>query len=192
MRSSLLDTLRHYPHLYLLGVALLLLLPPLLYLTWRWDWRLLGGWRPRRALLVRGAGIALGVAAGWWCMQPAGPFAAVHARNTWEKLSDDAHLTNFFVSFRDAAVRLPPMSSDSEAQRRWGDTAGGLPAERAAPYPDIVQVLEEARSTRPTSPTAACRPAAWRCSSPMRAPVAAACCARTRSAAAPGSASSPA
>jgi hypothetical protein len=35
VRSSLLDTLRHYPHLYTVGLALGALLPPLLYLVWR-------------------------------------------------------------------------------------------------------------------------------------------------------------
>jgi phosphoglycerol transferase MdoB-like AlkP superfamily enzyme len=143
VRSSLLDTLRHYPHLYLLGIGLLLALPPLLYLTWRWDWRVLAGMRPRLALIVRSAGLAFGVLAFWWCMLPNGPFAVVHARNTWEKLSDDAHLTNFFVSFRDAAVRLPPMSSDAVAEQAWGATAQSGPGSRPAPYPDIVQVLEE-------------------------------------------------
>jgi phosphoglycerol transferase MdoB-like AlkP superfamily enzyme len=143
VRSSLLDTLRHYPHLYLLGIGLVLVLPPLLYLTWRWDWRVLAGLRPRRALIVRAAGLALGVLAFWWCMLPSGPFALVHARNTWEKLSDDAHLTNFFVSFRDAAVRLPPMSSDAVAEQAWGATAQSGSGTRPAPYPDIVQVLEE-------------------------------------------------
>ena len=143
VRSSLLDTLRHYPHLYLLGIGLLVALPPLLYLTWRWDWRVLAGLRPRRALIVRAAGLAIGVLAFWWCMLPGGPFAAVHARNTWEKLSDDAHLTNFFVSFRDAAVRLPAMSSDAVAEQAWGATAQGGSGTGPAPYPDIVQVLEE-------------------------------------------------
>jgi len=141
--SSLLDTLRHYPHLYLLGLGLVVLLPPLLFVTWRWDWRVLAGLRPRWALIVRGAGLALSVLAFWWCMLPSGPFAPLHARNAWEKLSDDAHLTNFFVSFRDGEVTLPAMSSDALAKQAWEATAQGMPASRPPPYPDIVQVLEE-------------------------------------------------
>lgn len=142
VRSSLFGTLKHYPHLYGLGIGLLLLLPPLLYLTWRWDWRLLAGWRPRTAWLLRLGGLSLGVLAFWWCMLPSGPFAQVHARNVWEKLSDDAQLTNFFVNFRDSEVRLPAMSSDEVAEQAWGGTARGLPG-NPPPYPDIVQVLEE-------------------------------------------------
>lgn len=142
VRSSLFGTLKHYPHLYSLGIGLLLLLPPLLYLTWRWDWRLLAGWRPRTARLLRLGGLSLGVLAFWWCMLPSGPFAQVHARNVWEKLSDDAQLTNFFVNFRDSAVRLPALSSDAVAAQALGSTAQGLPGS-PPPYPDIVQVLEE-------------------------------------------------
>jgi phosphoglycerol transferase MdoB-like AlkP superfamily enzyme len=143
VRTSLLDTLRHYPHLYALGIGVLLLVPPLLYLTWRWDWRVLAGRRLWWTLPVRGAGLALSVLAFWGCMLPSGPFAPVHTRNTWEKLSDDAHLTNFFVNFRDSAVALPVMSSAAIAEQAWGATAAGTPASRPPPYPDIVQVLEE-------------------------------------------------
>ncbi len=139
----MLDTLRHYPHLVSVGIAVALLLPPLLYLTWRWDWRVLAGLRTRTALLVRCAGIALGALAFWWCMLPSGPFASLHARDVWDKLSDDAHLTNFFVNFRDAEVQLPPMSSDAQAVKAWGATAPGRVGQAGSPYPDIVQVLEE-------------------------------------------------
>ena len=143
VRTSLFDTLRHYPHLYLLGIGVLLVVPPLLYLTWRWDWRVLSGLRLRWSLPLRGAGLVLSVLAFWWCMLPSGPFAPVHTRNTWEKLSDDAHLTNFFVNFRDSEVTLPVMSNAAMAEHAWGATAQGTPATRPPPYPDIVQVLEE-------------------------------------------------
>ncbi len=143
LRSSLLDTLRHYPHLYSVGIAVVLLLPPLLYLTWRWDWRVLAGMRLRTALLLRGAGMLLGMLAFWWCMLPGGPFAPLHSRDVWDKLSDDAHLTNFFVNFRDAEVQLPAMSSEAMAVQAWGATAQDHAGHVGSPYPDIVQVLEE-------------------------------------------------
>lgn len=141
--TSLVDTLRHYPHLYVLGIGLCVGLPPLLYLVWRWDWRLPGRLSPRRAVGVRLVGTALSVLAFWLCMLPSGPFAAVHSRNVWEKLSDDAQLTNFFVNFRDSEVTMPPMASDAVAERQWGATALGEPGATREPYPDIVQVLEE-------------------------------------------------
>ena len=141
--TSLLDTLRHYPHLYALGIGLCLFVPPLLYLVWRWDWRVLAGLRPPLAAGVRLGGVVLGVLAFWLCMLPTGPFAQVHSRNVWEKLSDDAQLTNFFVNFRDSAVKLPAMASDAVAEQAWGATAQGEPGSTQPPYPDIVQVLEE-------------------------------------------------
>ena len=33
--TSLLDTLRHYPHLYLLSIGICVVVPPLLWLVWR-------------------------------------------------------------------------------------------------------------------------------------------------------------
>lgn len=161
LRSSLIDTLLHYPHLYGVGIGLLLVLPPLLILAWRWDWRVPGWLKPRAALLVRGAGLLLSALVFWWCMLPTGPFAQVHSRNVWEKLSDTAQLTNFFVSFRDAEVHLPPMSSDTLAEQAWGSTAAGEPVAKTT-YPDIVQVLEE--STFDPSIYAACNVPACRVS----------------------------
>ena len=141
--TSLLDTLRHYPHLYALGIGVCLLVPPLLWLVWRWDWRVLTRFRSWRALGVRVAGVALCALAFWICMLPGGPFAVVHERGVWEKLSDDAQLTNFFINFDDAKVHLPTMASDAAAEQQWGSTAAGEPGTTHPPYPDIVQVLEE-------------------------------------------------
>ena len=143
VRTSLVDTLQHYPHLYTLGIGLCVIVPPLLYLVWRWDWRVLGGLRPGVATGVRLGGMALSALAFWLCMLPTGVFAQVHSRNVWQKLSDDAQLTNFFVNFRDSDVQLPAMTSDAVAEQAWGATAPGTPGVAHAPYPDIVQVLEE-------------------------------------------------
>jgi phosphoglycerol transferase MdoB-like AlkP superfamily enzyme len=141
--TSLVDTLRHYPHLYALGIGLCIGLPPLLWAVWRWDWRVLAGLGRGPALLVRAGGFALCMFAFWICMLPTGPFAPVHSRDVWDKLSDDAQMTNFFVNFRDSDVKLPPMSSDAVAEQAWGATARGEPGTTHPPYPDIVQVLEE-------------------------------------------------
>ncbi len=143
VRSSLLDTLRHYPHLVLLSVGALLLAPLLLVLAWRLDRPLFARLRGWRAAAWRGGGVLLCALAFRVCMLPTGPFAQLHQRNVWEKLSDDAQLTNFFVNLNDSGVNLPAMADADAAQRAWGDTANGLPGTRPPPYPDIVQVLEE-------------------------------------------------
>ncbi|WP_426701744.1 sulfatase-like hydrolase/transferase [Rhodanobacter sp. Col0626] len=160
VRSSLVDTLRHYPHLYALGIGLFVIVPPLLYLVWHWDWRVLAASPSRRATVIRMGGIVLGGFAFWLCMLPTGPFAQVHSRNVWEKLSDDAQLTNFFVNLHDSDVQLPAMSSDAIAEQDWGATAQGQPGSTHPPYPDIVQVLEE--STFDPSPYDACNVPACR------------------------------
>ena len=152
--TSLLDTLRHYPHLYLLGIGICVVVPPLLWLVWRWDWQLFAGRRVLSSALWRAGGVLLGVLAFWLCMLPSGPFEQVHNRGVWEKLSDDAQLTNFFINLDDARVRLPAMSGDAVAEQQWGSTAQGELGTTHRPYPDIVQVLEE--STFDPSIFAAC------------------------------------
>jgi phosphoglycerol transferase MdoB-like AlkP superfamily enzyme len=141
--TSLMDTMQHYPHLYALGLGLCIGLPLLLWAVWRRDWRITARLARGKALLLRLGGLALCAFAFWICMLPTGPFAPVHSRDVWEKLSDDAQLTNFFVNFRDSDVRLPVMSSDAVAEQAWGATAQGEPGATHPPYPDIVQVLEE-------------------------------------------------
>ncbi|MFC5741495.1 sulfatase-like hydrolase/transferase [Dyella tabacisoli] len=142
-RSSLVETLRHYPHLYALCLGLCVSVPLVLWLAWRWDKRLFAQWRQRNALIVRVGGTVLGAFAFWICMLPSGPFAQAHAKGVWEKLSDDAQLTNFFINMRDSQVQLPPRSSEAVAEQNWADTAHGRPGSLPPPYPDIVQVLEE-------------------------------------------------
>jgi hypothetical protein len=142
-RSSLIATLRHYPHLYLLGMGVLLLVPLALVLAWRLDRPLSARRRGWGAAAWRMAGVLLCAVAFRVCLLPEGPFASLHNRDVWDKLSDDAQLTNFFININDAGVRMPAMSDAAAAQRQWGATADGRPGTRPPPYPDIVQVLEE-------------------------------------------------
>ncbi|MBN8713597.1 MAG: sulfatase-like hydrolase/transferase [Xanthomonadales bacterium] len=153
-RTSLVDTLRHYPHLYALGIGLCVLGPVLLYLVWRGDlhWRGRSRWR---AGLLRVLGVVGFAGMFWMLLLPHGAFAQLHARAAWDEMSDDALLTDFFVNWRDAEVQLPRMSNALAAQQQWAGTA--MPSSPAAhgPYPDIVQVLEE--STFDPSNFDACR-----------------------------------
>lgn len=141
-RTSLVDTLRHYPHLYALGIGLCVLGPVLLYLVWRGDLR----WRGRsrwRAGLLRVLGVAGFAAMFWMLLLPQGAFAQVHARAAWDEMSDDALLTDFFVNWRDSEVQLPRMSSALAARQQWSGTVVPPAPATHGPYPDIVQVLEE-------------------------------------------------
>jgi len=146
VRGSLLHTLEHYPHLWRVGLNTAVLVPLLLWLVWRHDRPILA--RLRHRWLRHGiqlVGVAACVALACLCMRPSGVFAAVYCVDLWSKLSDDAHLTNFFVTAHDMQPVLPAMSDAAAARKAWADTAV-LPTDATlAPgvRPDIVQVLEE-------------------------------------------------
>jgi phosphoglycerol transferase MdoB-like AlkP superfamily enzyme len=155
VRSSLFETLRHYPHIYSVGLAVAVAIPVVLWLAWRGSDRLLARRRRWSRVLLRAGGVAVCALAFWVCLLPSGPFAEVHARDAWDKMSDDAVLTDFFVNLRDASVHLPPMADAATAERDWQATAMASPgAVPAGSYPDIVQVLEE--STFDPAPYAHC------------------------------------
>jgi len=152
-RTSLVDTLRHYPHLYALGIGVCVLAPLLVLVVWRGDVR----WRVRRpwvAWTARLLGTALFVLAFWALLLPHGVFARVHSVSAWDEMSDEAVLTDFFANWRDAEVHLPAMADAATAARQWAATAQSAPIAHG-PLPDIVQVLEE--STFDPSNFAACR-----------------------------------
>jgi phosphoglycerol transferase MdoB-like AlkP superfamily enzyme len=144
VRSSLFETLRRYPNIYSVGICVGVAVPIVLWLAWRCDRRLFARLRALPQSLLRISGIAACALAFWLCLLPSGPFAQVHARGTWEKMSDDAALTNFFVNLRDSSVHVPATADDATAQRDWQATAAGIPGTvDPSQYPDIVQVLEE-------------------------------------------------
>jgi phosphoglycerol transferase MdoB-like AlkP superfamily enzyme len=144
VRSSLFETLRRYPNIYSVGICVGIAVPIVLWLAWHFDRRLFAKLRPLPQSVLRVGGIAVCVLAFWTCLLPSGPFAQVHARGAWEKMSDDAALTNFFVNLRDSSVHLPAMASDADAARDWQSTNTTTPGTTdASQYPDIVQVLEE-------------------------------------------------
>lgn len=144
VHSSLFETLRRYPNIYSVGLCVSIAVPIVLWLAWSGSRRLFADVRTLPRLFLHSGGIVLSVLAFWLCLWPAGPFAQVHARGVWERMSDDADLTNFFVNLRDSSVHLPAMSGDARVARDWQGTATLLPsALDSAQYPDIVQVLEE-------------------------------------------------
>lgn len=144
VRSSLFETLRRYPNIYSVGLCVLIAVPIVLWLAWYCDRQLFRRLRTAPRALLRAGGIVFCALLFWICLLPTGPFEQVHARGTWEKMSDDADLTNFFVNLRDSSVHVPATADDVTAARDWQATAAPLPA-AADPhaYPDIVQVLEE-------------------------------------------------
>lgn len=156
-RESLLETLKHYPHLYGLLIALGVAVPAVLWLIWRLDIRFLSC--VRRQWLhagVRAAGTTIFALTLLWCLQPTGPFAAIYPVDPWHALENNAHLTAFFVGIRDMSPELPAMSDPATAERDWAHTATDADAPATSPggRPDIIEVLEE--STFDPTDLAAC------------------------------------
>ena len=144
VRSSLFETLRRYPNLYSVGLCVCIAVPIVLWLAWYCDLRRFASLRAWPQALLRIGGIVFCALAFWICLLPSGPFARVHARGVWDKMSDDAALTNFFVNLRDSSVHVPATASDADAERDWQATVTPIPATvDESQYPDIVQVLEE-------------------------------------------------
>lgn len=157
VRSSLLETLERYPPLLLAAMIAGLGVPVVLWLVWRCEPPVDRRQTRVRAGLVRILGVLVAGAALQLVLSAHGPFATAHRRNAWQKMSDPAQLTNFFVNLEDDDIVLPPRSSDAVAERWWAASAArpGVPAATSAGvYPDIVQVLEE--STFDPSGFAAC------------------------------------
>ncbi|WP_235499550.1 sulfatase-like hydrolase/transferase [Frateuria sp. Soil773] len=146
VRGSLVQTLGQYPHLWRSAIYTVVIVPLLLWLVWRNDRPLFGRMRSTGLRLgARVAGVAACAMLAWLCLRPDGVFAGVYRADLWSKLSDDAHMTNFFVTAHDMRPTLPPMSDAATAERDWGDTAQGRAPAGAPPdaRPDIIQVLEE-------------------------------------------------
>jgi phosphoglycerol transferase MdoB-like AlkP superfamily enzyme len=144
VHSSLFETLKRYPNIYSVGICVCVAVPIVLWLAWHFDRPLFARRSALTQALLRVSGIVACALAFWMCLLPSGPFAQVHARGTWDKMSDDAELTNFFVNLLDSSVHLPAMASDADATRDWQSTNTTTPGTvDANQYPDIVQVLEE-------------------------------------------------
>lgn len=145
IHSSLFETLRRYPNIYSVGICVCIAVPIVLWLAWSGSHRLFATLRALPQAVLRVVGIALCVMLFWIYLLPSGPFAQVHARGVWDKMSDDAELTNFFVNLRDSSVHIPAMASDAAAARDWQATATTTTTGTVDPaqYPDIIQVLEE-------------------------------------------------
>jgi phosphoglycerol transferase MdoB-like AlkP superfamily enzyme len=145
-RDSLLETLKQYPHLFGLLIGTCIVVPVILWFVWRFDLHFLAMVRDRSTQLgLRLVGGAACVLAMWWCTQPTGPFSSVYNAGLWNTFSNNAHLTNFFVTLRDMRPVLPAVSSEAVATQNWAATVERMPMKANAPShdPDIIEVLEE-------------------------------------------------
>ncbi|WP_254423961.1 sulfatase-like hydrolase/transferase [Rhodanobacter sp. C03] len=141
-RTSLVETLEHYPHFRRLALALCVFVPLLVGLIWYLSRNIFTRLRLLPAAGIRLAGAAICALLFGSCLLPSGPFASLYHDGLWDKLKGNAQLTDFFINIHDSRPHLPPLASAVLAEQNWALTATGMPATHT-PYPDIVQVLEE-------------------------------------------------
>lgn len=132
------ETLLNYPFLIAAIIVALAIVPLLLIAAWRSEIRPPGNWSMRgmRAFGTLAAMLALIVA-----MNPAGPFAEVHAKGMWLAMNDDSFVSDFLISFRSTRVVAPSFIAADASRFDWRDDPRTASAKQ--PKPDIVAVLEE-------------------------------------------------
>lgn len=136
--AEIAQTLLRYPFLTAAIVAVIVLVPVLLVLLWR------GDFRPKPNLATRSAracGIIAAVVLLAVTLSPRGPFASVYDKGMWEAMNDESFVADFVVSIRNAHVSEPAFTLADATRDDWHDLAGGAIASKQKP--DIVAVLEE-------------------------------------------------
>ena len=138
---GIVDTLRHYPDVALVGkyiVPPVLLAFALLYIADFRPWRSLR-WPVRRLLQLSGFALALLLVI--LLDSGHGPFASVVRKDLWSSLSDESYLTNLFVSIPNSSIELPTFEGAADTTDSWKTAPDepALPEEK----PDIFMVLEE-------------------------------------------------
>ena len=155
VNRDLIDVATRYRPIMITLIAAVILIPGLLILVWRLDRpSFLGGTAPPLRRWIRGLGIfaaALLIAA---IASPPGPFAEVFGKGMWQTMNDQSYITDFFTSFYQTEIKIPPVARDAAAlswQQGDADNPPSCQAERcgvgkgksAQAVPDIVSVLEE-------------------------------------------------
>ena len=135
--AEIAQTLLRYPFIMAAIAAAIVLVPLLLVVLWRSDFR------PRPTFAMRSAR-AFGVAAALVLLAvtlyPRGPFAQIYDKGMWLAMNDRSFISDFVVSIRNAHVYEPPFHLADAAHDDWHDL-GAAPG--VAQKPDIIAVLEE-------------------------------------------------
>jgi len=157
VNKDLFDVATRYPPIMFALIAGAILIPGLLILVWRLDRPVILDDRPasrRRAILLPGAvaTAVLLVAID----SPAGPFSDVFEKGMWQTMNDKSYVTDFFTSFYQTVIKIPPRSAGANNSLSWAQPASDNPPECATPrcgaastgqstqrHPDIVSLLEE-------------------------------------------------
>ena len=159
VNRDLLDVALHYPPILIAIGAAAIAIPAVLILAWRWGPPfLLARTAPARRRNARIAGVAAALAVLALAAWPRGPFAAVFEKGMWQAMNDRSYITDFYTSFYQTEVVIPPFVADEESGLIWTQNAsdnppacprsascGSVGTQSAEKHelPDIVAVLEE-------------------------------------------------
>ena len=138
---GIVDTLRQYPDIALVGKYVVPAVLVALLLVYVADFRLWRNlrWPLRRFLQISGftlAALLLVV-----LDSARGPFASVIHKGLWDSLSDESHLTNFFVSIPNSSIEIPTFDGAADSVDSWKTSSSDISAPEHKP--DIFIVLEE-------------------------------------------------
>ena len=156
LNRDLLEVAMHYPSILFALIGGAILIPGLLILAWRLDRPRLfasSGAGSRRGMQIAGAIAATAMLLA--TDSPAGPFGEVFEKGMWRAMNDQSYLVNFFTSFYQTEIKIPPPAADVDPNMSWTQSAADNPPscphgceagktpKIAQDYPDIVSVLEE-------------------------------------------------
>jgi phosphoglycerol transferase MdoB-like AlkP superfamily enzyme len=135
------ETITHYPLLLGISLAVLILVPLLLLVSFLGERPslLLGESRAQRAGM-RVLGSAAALASFVVCLTPNGPFNAVFNKPMWITVNDKSFITDFFTSFNDTVIVRPRIPPDVDHKLSW---KLDRPLQAPAARPDVVAILEE-------------------------------------------------
>ena len=157
LNRDLIEVATRYPSIMLALIGGAILIPGLLVLAWWLDRpHLFAGQHhgPRRWLQAIGAIAA--VAMLFAIDSPDGPFADVFGKGMWATMNSRNYIVDFFTSFHQTEIRIPPAAADADWGMAWIQPATDNPpacadhactasikAGTAQEHPDIVAILEE-------------------------------------------------
>lgn len=157
LNRDLLDVATRYPIIMFALLCGVILIPGLLILVWWLDRpRLFASMHSGSRRWLRFVGVVATIALLLAIDSPMGPFAEVFGKGMWARMNDKSYLVDFFTSFYQTEITLPPPAIDAESGLTWTQSATENPPaclthacaastklKSAQEHPDIVAILEE-------------------------------------------------
>ncbi len=157
VNKDLFDVATRYPSIMIALVGGAILIPGLLVIAWWLDPpRLFASLGRSARRIVQVLGVVVTATLVLVIDSPQGPFGDVFAKGMWALMNDKNYLVDFFTSFYQTQIHIPPVLADADKTLTWTQIASDNPPtcrehacmlndKLAAPqeHPDIVAILEE-------------------------------------------------